>query len=189
MVYLILALLVESPIVGARITEDGGTLIRQYASDVLTRYRLPSAQDLVDHWAEHAREHGGPPVFVKGDFNGDGREDLAFLLPPRGAVPPRQVGFGLFCLLSASSGSFRLVTVEEDRYSYTWIHGIGAQPPGTYTTYCGASRLDPPPECKGQPAEVTVKHQIIHLYAVEKADVFYAWDQRAKTFRRFQISD
>ena len=167
--------------------EEATSPIRLHAARVLSRYRLAEASDIQDDWKDYAGRHGHPPVFAYGDYNGDGESDLAFLLPLRMPSRPGD-GFGLFCLLSQEDLSFRLLTIEEDEDSRVSALGLGTVRPGRHPTFCGLPGK-PPPECRGQPKDVALQTDAIHLYAVEKSGAFYVWDAAKGKFQRVQVAD
>lgn len=167
--------------------EEATSLVQLHAARVLSRYRFTKASDLQGDWKDYAGRYGHPPVFAYGDYNGDGESDLAFLLPVRTPSRPG-AGFGLFGLLSQEDLSFRLVTIEEDEDSSLSQHGLGTVRPGRHPTFCGRPGT-PPPECRGQPKEVTLPTDAIHLQAFESSGAFYVWDDAKGRFRRVQVAD
>ena len=161
------------------VAEDPAALIQSHAAALLAEYRLPAGSDLRGEWKDYRWERGHLPVYAWGDFDGDGADDLAFLLPRRG----RETGFGLFCLVSRGAGAFRLVTLEEDPHSLPWSHGLETVAPGRHAALCGkaSARL---PDCQGQAREVLLEHDGIHLLAFEGAGAYYVWDDRRRAFQR-----
>jgi hypothetical protein len=130
----------------------------------LAAYRLPVGADLRGGWKDYRWERGHLPVYAWGDFDGDGGDDLAFLLPRRG----HDTGFGLYCLHSRGAETFELVTLEEEPHALPWSQGLETVAPGRHATPCGqaSARL---PECRGQAKEVVLDHPGIHLFAFEGA--------------------
>jgi hypothetical protein len=167
--------------------EEATTLVREHAGRLLSRYRLSEPGDVQGDWARYASPHGGPPVFAYGDYNDDGMSDLAFLLPLR---RPRRLGrgFGVFCLLSQDRGAYRLETVVEDTDGLLSAHGLAVARPGRRSTFCGLPG-SPGPECAGQPREVVLQTDAIHVYAFESGADLFAWDAASARFRRVRIAD
>jgi hypothetical protein len=173
--------------VPASLLEDATSVIQLHAARVLSQYRFSEASDLQGDWKDYAGRYGHPPVLAYGDYNGDGESDLAFLLPLRRPSRPG-VGFGLFCLLSQEDLSFRLVTIEEDEDSGVSMHGLGTARPGRHPTFCGRPGT-PTPECRGQPKEVVLQTDAIHLHAFESSGAFHVWDAARGRFQRVRVAD
>ena len=173
--------------VPASLLEEATSLIQLHAGRLLSRYRLSEASDIQGDWKDYAGRYGHPPVFAYGDYNDDGFPDLAFLLPLR--IPSRPgVGFGLFCLLSQEDRSFHLVTIEEDKGSGLYGHGLATVRPGRYPTFCGLPGT-PLPDCQGQSKQVSLQADAIHSYAFESSGAFYVWDAARGRFQRVQVAD
>ncbi len=180
-------------------TREATAFIRSRAPRVLDRFRFPDQADLKGDWKFYAERHGAAPIFAWGDFNGDGRRDLAFLLPRRDPAPPgrrqpadresgRGTGYGLFCLLSQPAGAYRLLTLDEDEDSLLWSAGVAAVPPGRYPTLCGLAS-GTRPECQEQPVEIVLAHDAVHAFGFETSGVFYSWDPKKRGFRKVWVSD
>lgn len=175
--------------------QSAALLIRSHAPGVLEAYRLPEAGDARGDWQEHRRRTGYLPDHSYGDFNGDGVEDLAFLLPRRAAAEPGSkdaspgAGYGLFCLLSRAPEAFRLVPIEEEPSAAVWSHGVATVHPGRYAVLCGQPGAKSLPECRGKPKQIVLKHDAIHRSAFETSSAYYVWDVRRQAFKRVPVSD
>ena len=148
--------------------------VQRTAPMSLQHYRVPERRDFRDDWESH------PEAWrARADFNGDGVEDVALLLPKR-----RGVGFQVLMLIGplGEAGAFVL---EETPWSPQGF-GLGVAPPGRYKTAAGkgysAAAAD-------DPAEITLQVPALDRFHFESWNAFWYWDTVLKRFRYMQMSD
>jgi hypothetical protein len=116
-------------------------------------------------------------LLVRGDFDGDGREDVAELL------------------VSDSGKSFALFVWLSSQRRWQSIHGADAPLgdlgislvlPKTFDTLCASdpSACDP-----GAPATVDLKNKAIKFVAWGEASSIFYWEPSAQAFRNVPMSD
>jgi hypothetical protein len=144
---------------GESLAERATRLVHDHAKTLLRSHRLPVAADRRGDWAVWAGRHGDVPIAAAGDFDGDGVEDDALLLPRR-----QGAGFAVFALL-AEGISRRVFILEDDRDSPATGHGL---------------------ETEREPA---APRDTIVLRGFETTAVRFTWDEAAHRFRRVRLED
>ena len=148
------------------------------AEGVLPRgWRRPTTKEFDAEW-----RHKDPGNYLraKGDFDGDGKEDVAELLVQRHGVSA-----GLFVWRAENPVALFLV-----KFDKKWLgrQGIALVEPGEYRTACGKGYGDW--ACAhGEPEVLKLQNQAIDLFYEESADSIFYWDATRKTFVRVQMSD
>jgi hypothetical protein len=106
-------------------------IILEEFPDLLEHFRLPGGEDVKADWALFERETGLDSLCVQGDFNRDGRRDLAAILLHRDTTVR---GFGLFAFVSRLHERTRKFEYE--------VWPLHARLPGTMAEviHSGASR-------------------------------------------------
>ena len=146
------------------------------APSIVEEYRLPEAADLTGDWAAHQDSWR-----AEADFNGDGREDLAILLPRR-----QGVGLKLVVLLSwATETPTAVVVLKADVAPDTM--GLAVAPPGRYTTAVGKGYDFGPGS--HDPPEIILTFPALNFFRFESASVFWRWDEKKERFQSIQMSD
>lgn len=119
-------------------------------------------------------------MVVRGDFDGDGKQDVAELL-----VNPSIKQFGVFVKLAAAGQWHSLITFDLEaigRYAIDFVK------PGKYKTACGKGYGDY--ACAhGEPDFLVLKHPAVDFIYTHSSDIIYYWDQKSKTFLEVQMSD
>ena len=138
-------------------------------------WRLPEAKDAVGDWKPSGKES---PFVAKGDFNGDGVEDEAWILLKTGS----EMG-GLYVFFKSAKGGATpqlLAKVDHPRSM-----GVSAVPPGEYETWCGKSG-----QCQdGEAKIVSSKIPALSFFQFESASSIFIWNPTDKKFDRFWTSD
>jgi hypothetical protein len=146
-----------------------------------TGYRQPTDADYTGDWQDF-RATPTKPFTVQADFNGDGLQDEAWLLP---ATSPR-TGWALFAFLGSSTGKRSVILLDANASEPIQRMGINAVPPGKHQTMCGKG-YEP---CRpGEPSVLDLKLPAIDLFVFESANSFFWWDSLAGRFQRTWISD
>jgi hypothetical protein len=118
---------------------------------------------------------------VTGDFDSDGKPDLAELL-----INPVSSQFALFVKLS-STGKWQMLGEPYDENSLDRF-GIDLVKPGKYETACGKGYGDY--ACAhGEPDSLKLSTPAIDIFYTESSDSIVYWDSVTKAFREVLISD
>ena len=155
----------------------------------LTQLTTAAQGNLPSGWREPTREEASgswrqksPTRFLKveGDFNGDGRLDVAQIL-----VDPSTRKFGLFVKFG-SAGQWQLLLALD--LTFLGRYGIDYVKPGKYETACGKGYGNW--ACAhNEPDWLQLSHPGIDLFYTESSDSIYFWDQPSKKFRKVVMSD
>jgi hypothetical protein len=141
-------------------------------------WRRPFPVEIADKWRQKS-----PTRFskVKGDFDGDGKPDIAELL-----VNPSRSQFALFVKL-ASADTWQLLDKPCDLKSLGRF-GIDVVKAGKYETACGKGYGDW--ACAhGEPDWLRLSNPGIDFFYTESSDSIYYWDRQSNQFREVVMSD
>jgi len=155
---------------------------RGYAFRVLPLgFAPPDMADFDSGIVEYYRKHGkGAPWFCAGDFNGDGKRDIALVL-----AKADQVGVGLLRWQERSTFAFEWLTeptamrLEPSGKLFTVVH---TRPPGSISYWTDTDR-------RGPAGRLALKHDGIEVYFWEKAAETYYWDEKAKRYQKVTTAD
>jgi hypothetical protein len=143
-------------------------------------WRYPEESDYAEDWKEF-RSQRPVPFHVRGDFNGDGFTDDAWIL-----LRVSGAGWGVFVFLSDNGTERKPITLFEDDRGTAQSHGIGLVPPGRYATACGKGYFD----CSsGEPENIELKLPSIDFFKYESANEYWFWDVDTRSFKTVAISD
>jgi hypothetical protein len=140
-------------------------------------WRLPNASELSapgDNWRDR-----NPSKYqsVRGDFDGDGKQDEAALL-----VSSDSKYFAVF--FHGAGGSWKLL--DRSPVVYLQSMGLSAVDPGKYPTACGKGYW----ACKkGEPNELKLSHEAILFFKDESAASAFVWSSTSKKFEQVWLSD
>jgi hypothetical protein len=151
---------------------------------------LASAQDLPAGWrranvvekSSSWRKKSPTRFFlVEGDFDGDGKQDVAELL-----INPSTKKFAAFVRL-ASTQKWQMLGEPVDlglldRFAIDFVK------PGKYETACGKG-YDDSFCAHGEPDYLILSHPAIDFIYTESADSIFYWDEKTKAFREIAMSD
>ncbi len=156
------------------------TPVITFAKDAVPGWRTPMTNELGKDMAWRDKD---PNLYlvVKADFDGDGKEDIAYLL-----VNSKDNSIGLFVVM-ASVGNARPLQLEiiKDKQLIE-VFGIGIVRPGTYETACGKGFWD----CKkGEQEYLNLNHPAIDFFNYESANSYFYWNTIEEKFDRIWISD
>jgi hypothetical protein len=146
--------------------------------DLPQAWRRPTKAEAADEWRNKSRSRF---LTVKGDFDGDGKPDIAELL-----VNTERKNFAISVKLG-STGKYDQVG---DEVETKWLSemGIALVKPGRYETACGKG-YDDSFCAHGEPDYLTVSNPAIDFFVEESADSMLYWDEKEKTFKKVQMSD
>jgi hypothetical protein len=148
------------------------------AQELPKGWRRPTKTEVSNRWRLKSTSRF---VTVEGDFDGDGRSDIAELL-----VNPSRKQLGLFVRLS-SDQKWQLLDKpyamgDFDRF------GIDYVKPGKYETACGKGYGDW--ACAHEEPEwLKLARPAIDFFYTESSDSIFYWDQNTKRFREVVMSD
>jgi hypothetical protein len=144
-------------------------------------YRYPTDSDRTHDW-EAFKKETPTPFHARADYNGDGRDDDAWIL--LGTDGP---GWGLFVFLSTPSGSPTVLTLDRNKGDVpAQTMGVGVTPKGSYPTACGKGYW----ACeKGEPETLHLTLPAINYFKFESADSVFWWNSESKQFIRTWKSD
>jgi len=136
------------------------------AQELAEGWRRPTQSETSGAWRDKS-----PTRFlaVKGDFDGDGKQDIAELL-----VSPSAKQFGVFVRLAAAGQWQSLITFDLDaigRYAIDFVK------PGKYKT------------AQGEPEFLVLKHPAVDFIYTHSGDIIYYWDENSKSFRNVLMSE
>jgi hypothetical protein len=148
-----------------------------FAQELPHDWRRPSKTEVADKWRMKSPTRF---VIVKGDFDGDGKADVAELLVGRSA---RQCA--LFVWLSSERNNSPELIWQTDKGGLINI-GIRLIHPGKYETLCSSD----PTECEAQtPTNINLKNYGIEFFSHGATRSFAYWDGATKKFRWVPIGD
>lgn len=148
-------------------------------------YRLPTKADNTGDW----KRFDGPN-HLTADFNGDGIEDEAYILPKEGS----KLGYGVFVSITKenagiqSGRKFQMfkLTADEDMQPQSFAIELAEPSNKVWETACGKGYWD----CEiGEPAEVKITKPSIMFCYIESACSLYLWDTNRLSFKKIQFSD
>lgn len=118
---------------------------------------------------------------VEGDFNGDGKLDVAKML-----ISGSGRKFGLFVFVAQEDGHYRQVLLDSGDYKELNRLGIGKVSPGSYKTACGKGYW----RCgKSEPSELKAGNIAIDFFIAESANSYFVWSESRNGFMRIWMSD
>ncbi|MDD5711204.1 MAG: hypothetical protein PHY31_00435, partial [Smithellaceae bacterium] len=145
------------------------------------QWRTPAPADLGQNstWRDKDPDRY---LVVKGDFDGDGEEDIARLL-----IDDEHNKIGVFVALSSRGRNAAPLQVETiGNEKMIEIFGIELVSPGSYWTACGKGYWN----CaKDEPAKIHLTHPAINLFSYESASTYLIWNTKRKRFVKIVISD
>jgi len=148
------------------------------AQDLPKGWRRPTKAETSDNWRSKSSTRF---QVAKGDFDGDGKPDIAELL-----VNPSRKRWALFVKLGSTARWQRV----GDENEMDWLGGMGIKlvKPGRYETACGKGYGED--FCAhGEPKFLKISTDALDLFKEESADSMAYWDPKRNTFRFVQMSD
>lgn len=142
-------------------------------------WRYPSEKDYIYDWKSYANSDS-KPFRCKGDYNGDGLIDEAYIL-----FKKQGSGGGLFVFLSRGDKPAliqNLDMIDEP----VQRRGIETIKPGEYATGCGKGYW---PCAKGEPSKIKSSTDSISFFIFESANSIFYWDVNTKKFKRVWMTD
>jgi hypothetical protein len=149
-----------------------------FAQELPAGWRRANAAERAPSWRRES-----PTRFfrVDGDFDGDGRTDIAELL-----INPTEKKFAIFVKLTSTERWQMLEHPGEigDLYRFA----IDLVKPGKYGTACGKG-YDDSFCAPGEPDYLVLRHAAIDFVYTESTDTLYYWDDKTKSFHDIAMSD
>lgn len=148
-------------------------------------YRLPTETDNFDDWKTF-----NAPNHLKADFNGDGIEDEAYLLPKNGS----KLGYGVFVSINNSKVALQRgrkfqmfkLTAREDMPPQSFAIELAEPSNEIWKSACGKGYW----KCEvGEPSAFKINHPSIMFCYIESACTIYMWDSGKLTFKEIKFSD
>ena len=141
-------------------------------------WRLPNAGDRIGEW-----EGSGAPFHIRGDFNGDGLADEAWILFRKGGH-----AWAVFVFLAAPEGSARAIKLVEERNAPAQRFALETIRPSkrVFRTACGKEYF----ECaKGEPLTIQFHLPSISFCLRESSCSVFVWQPKAASFQHIRMSD
>src|SRR5579864_490066 len=154
------------------------------SSHLLFAQDLPKAwrrADAVERSAAWRKKSPARFFRVEGDFDGDGKPDVAELL-----IDDSTKKFALFVRL-ACKPTWQRVSEQMDVASLDRF-AIDLVKSGRYETACGKG-YDDSFCAHGEPDYLVLSHPAIDFNYTESADSIFYWDEKTKSFREIAMSD
>jgi len=145
-------------------------------------YRLPTESDFTGDWKDN-RATNPMPFHAVGDYNGDGVQDEAWLLPTTSGR-----GFAVFAFIGSRTGSSKVIQLTSAATESWDSYYIETAKPARYGTACGKGYGDYACE-HGQPAELNLTRPSIWSCRFASACSLFWWDTRTQSFHQTLISD
>lgn len=148
-------------------------------------YRLPTKADIVSDWKRF-----DAPNHIKADFNGDGIEDEAYILPKKDSI----AGYGVFVSLNNSKVALQRgrkfqmfkLTDSDDMSPQSFAIELAEPSNEIWKSACGKGYW----ECEvGEPSAFKINHPSIMFCYIESACTMYMWDSKRLTFKEIKFSD
>jgi hypothetical protein len=145
------------------------------AQELPKGWRRPTLTEAKGKWRNksHARF-----LRVRGDFDGDGRQDVAELLVSSSAIK-----IGLFVRVSSQHNEWQSVHEPDGPLDRL---GIAIVRPKKYVTLCSS---DPSVCAANDPRSLDLKSSAINLFAYGANNSFLYWDPKAEKFQSAPMSD
>jgi hypothetical protein len=138
-------------------------------------WRKPSRAETAEAWRAKSATRF---LVVRGDFDGDGQEDLALLL-----VHDAGKRVAVFARLSGQPNAWQMI--HEAGASVRGL-GIKIARPRNVETLCSA---DPSACAPETPKTLQLVHPAIEFFVWGEASSIFYWDAAAKEFRNIPLSD
>jgi hypothetical protein len=138
-------------------------------------WRKPTLTQANEDWRKKSATRF---LVVKGDFDGDGHEDLAELLVSDTGKRP-----GLFVSLSSQHGGWQLL---HNAGGSLGDLGIRMVRPKKYETLCGS---DPSACAPDTPKAIDLVHIAIEFFSYGRTSRFFYWDKTTQSFRNVPMGD
>jgi hypothetical protein len=120
---------------------------------------------------------------VAGDFDGDGKTDIAIFL-----VNNDLKKYGIYVWWESDKSVSPVPVIIEDDPSFLEVMGIALQRPAKLKTACGKGywKCD---KKENEKPEIELKSDAIDYFKVESASSIFYWDDSSNRFQRIWISD
>jgi hypothetical protein len=145
-------------------------------------YRLPTESDFTGDWKDN-RATNPMPFHAVGDYNGDGIQDEAWLLPTTSGR-----GFSAFAFIGSRTGFSKVIQLTSAPNGSWDSNYIETAKPARYETACGKGYGDYACE-HGPPAELNLTRSSIWFCRFGSACSLFWWDTKIKKFQQTLISD
>ena len=148
------------------------------AVTVPSGWRLPSAADRTGEW-----RGAGAPFHIRGDFNGDGIPDEAWILFRKGSD-----SWAVFAFLGTAAGPPRSIKLAEEHAAPAQRFVLETIRPSeiVFRTACGKGRF----ECaKGEPLTIRFPLPSISFCQRESSCSVYVWQLKEARFQQIRMSD
>jgi hypothetical protein len=148
------------------------------AASVPVGWRLPNAGDRTGEW-----EGASAPFHIRGDFNGDGLADEAWIL-----FRKRSNAWAVFVFLGAVDGAPRSIKLIEEPNAPAQRFVLETIRPSkiVFRTACGKGYF----ECaEGEPSTIQFRLPSISFCLREGSCSVFVWQPNAAHFQRIRMSD
>lgn len=152
--------------------------VTAFAVSVPSGWRFPNAGDRTGEW-----EGTGVPFHIRGDFNGDGISDEAWILFRKGSND-----WAVFAFLQAADGTTRRIKLVEKRDAPAQRFVLETIRPSkiVFRTACGKGYF----ECaNGEPLTIQFHLPSISFCLRESSCSVYVWRAKTARFQQIRMSD
>lgn len=148
-------------------------------------YRLPTDADVTGDWKQF-----DAPNHLKADFNYDGIEDEAYILPKQGS----KNGYGVFVSINKdvadriTGRKFQMfkLTGRDDMPPQSFAIELAEPSDEIWKSACGKGYW----KCEiGEPSAFKINHPSIMFCYIESACTIYLWDSNQSSFKEIHFSD
>lgn len=152
--------------------------VTAFAISIPDGWRLPNASDRTGEW-----EGVDVPFHIRGDFNGDGIADEAWILFRKNSS-----AWAVFVFLGAGDGTFRSIKLLEERNAPAQRFVLETIRPSKikFRTACGKGYF----ECaRGEPSTIQFRLPSISFCLRESSCSVFVWQTHAARFQQIRMSD
>lgn len=144
-------------------------------------YRYPTENDIKIGWKYEKKLNHPMPYHIRADYNGDGREDDAWIL-----IKKEGMGWAAYAFMNTVNGR-KVILLDSSDKSYAQTMGLRVKQPGTYKTACAKGYG---PACRSdEPKEIILKRPGMELFQFESSSSVFYWDDTKNQFQRIWLSD
>ena len=155
---------------------------------MVDNYRQPTSSDTFYEWADFKKANKTDAFEILEDFNSDGLEDEAWILPHIS----KKDNFAIVAFLKVKNSEnnidYRVFKLDELDGAIPQQFALDIAEPSKkiWETACGKGYR----ECQlGEPAEIQITQPSIMFCKIESACSVFMWDEKKKVFNKISLSE